>query len=150
MSVLHLFCGKIAAGKSTLAAQLAQEPNSVLISQDQWLSQLFPGEIKTLPGRIMYHLVASLQTGSSKPLPTTINVKRASDIAYFNARLAQMLGRNEEYRTHLELVLKDAKPNEWPVLLANRMLEQADYAQPPMILPPEDPSLPVPVGSAAP
>jgi predicted kinase len=49
MSVLHLFCGKIASGKSTLATRFAQEPNSVLISQDGWLAQLFPGEIKTLP-----------------------------------------------------------------------------------------------------
>src|SRR5450830_186746 len=43
--VLHLVCGKIASGKSTLAAQVAQGEGAVLISEDVWLSRLFPGEI---------------------------------------------------------------------------------------------------------
>jgi predicted kinase len=42
---LHLLCGKIAAGKSTLAERLAAAPNTVLISEDYWLSRLYPGEI---------------------------------------------------------------------------------------------------------
>jgi predicted kinase len=46
--VLHLMCGKIAAGKSTLAARLAEAPNTVLLSEDQLLSRLYPGEIATL------------------------------------------------------------------------------------------------------
>lgn len=117
---------------------LQVQRGDLLGAQEQWRLN---GEIKTLPGRIMYHLVTSLKTSSSKPLATSISPGRAGDIAYFNARLAQMLGRNEEYRTHLEQVVKVAKPNEWPVLLANRMLEQADYLQPPMIMPPEDPEL---------
>lgn len=43
--VLHLLCGKIAAGKSTLAAQLAAEAGGLLISEDAWLARLYPGEI---------------------------------------------------------------------------------------------------------
>ena len=46
--VLHLVCGKIAAGKSTLTRQLAERPDTVLISEDVWLSQLYTGEIHTL------------------------------------------------------------------------------------------------------
>jgi len=46
--VLHLVCGKIAAGKSTLTRQLAERPNTVLISEDVWLSQLYTNEIHTL------------------------------------------------------------------------------------------------------
>ena len=42
--VLHLVCGKIAAGKSTLAQQLAARPNTVLISEDVWLSLLYTDE----------------------------------------------------------------------------------------------------------
>ncbi len=42
---LHLFCGKIAAGKSTLAARISAEERSLLISEDSWLSRLYPGEI---------------------------------------------------------------------------------------------------------
>jgi len=44
---LHLICGKIAAGKSTLAARLGCAPNTVVISEDDWLSALFADEIKT-------------------------------------------------------------------------------------------------------
>lgn len=48
LPTLHLVCGKIAAGKSTLTSRLAAAPKTVLISEDEWLSQLFPGEITTL------------------------------------------------------------------------------------------------------
>lgn len=83
----NIFCGKIAAGKSTLAAQLAQEPNSVLISQDQWLSRLFPGEIKTLPeyvrcsGRLRDvigpHIASLLRLGISVSLDFPANTRPA-------------------------------------------------------------------------
>ena len=43
--VLHLVCGKIAAGKSTLTSSLAQAPNTVLLNEDKLLSALYPGEI---------------------------------------------------------------------------------------------------------
>jgi predicted kinase len=45
---LHLVCGKIAAGKSTLANCLASAPATALISEDHWLSHLRPGEIALL------------------------------------------------------------------------------------------------------
>jgi predicted kinase len=43
---LHLVCGKIAAGKSTLCARLAAAPATVLISEDFWLKRLFGDEMK--------------------------------------------------------------------------------------------------------
>jgi predicted kinase len=46
--VLHLMCGKIAAGKSTLAASLAEAPDTILLSEDRLLARLYPGEITTL------------------------------------------------------------------------------------------------------
>ena len=46
---LHMVCGKIGAGKSTLTRQLAQAPATVLISEDTWLAALYPGEIHELP-----------------------------------------------------------------------------------------------------
>ena len=45
---LFLISGKIAAGKSTLAGTLAEQPMTVLLSQDHWLSTLFPAELSTL------------------------------------------------------------------------------------------------------
>lgn len=47
--VLHMVCGKIGAGKSTLTKQLATAPGTVLISEDAWLAALYPGEIRELP-----------------------------------------------------------------------------------------------------
>lgn len=46
-ATLHLVCGKIAAGKSTLTSELARAQNTVLISEDKWLSTLYPGEIQS-------------------------------------------------------------------------------------------------------
>ena len=51
---LIFFCGKMAAGKSTLARDLAQRENAVLIVQDEFLDHLFPGEITDVPGFIKY------------------------------------------------------------------------------------------------
>ncbi|NBV16731.1 ATP-binding protein [Janthinobacterium sp.] len=45
---LHLACGKIASGKSTLTARLAQMPRTVRISEDSLLAQLYPGQIASL------------------------------------------------------------------------------------------------------
>ncbi|OAT50443.1 AAA family ATPase [Providencia heimbachae] len=45
---LHFLCGKIASGKSTLAKQLASDPKTILLSEDEWLSTLYPGEITKL------------------------------------------------------------------------------------------------------
>jgi predicted kinase len=46
---LHMLCGKIAAGKSTLAASLASAPGTVLIAEDDWLNALFADELVSLP-----------------------------------------------------------------------------------------------------
>lgn len=45
MPTLHLLCGKIASGKSTLAKRLGAQHSAVVLSEDQWLAQLYPAEI---------------------------------------------------------------------------------------------------------
>jgi predicted kinase len=47
-TTLYLFCGKIAAGKSTLARRLAERPATLLITMDHWMSNLFPTENRTI------------------------------------------------------------------------------------------------------
>ncbi len=42
---LVFFCGKMGAGKSTLSMRMAEEMNAVRISEDDWLTALYPGEI---------------------------------------------------------------------------------------------------------
>ena len=46
---LIVFCGKMAAGKSTLSRALAEREQAVLLVQDEWLTHLFPGEILDVP-----------------------------------------------------------------------------------------------------
>ncbi|KOQ73273.1 hypothetical protein ABW45_17885 [Stenotrophomonas maltophilia] len=51
---LHLVCGKIGAGKSTLSQQLALKQRHVLISEDAWPFQASDEEFE----RITRHFVA--------------------------------------------------------------------------------------------
>jgi predicted kinase len=51
---LIFLCGKMAAGKSTLAKELAHRENAVLLVQDEFLDHLFPGEITDIPGFVKY------------------------------------------------------------------------------------------------
>ncbi len=72
---LIFFCGKMAAGKSTLARNLAVRENAVLLAQDDFMSTLFPGEITDIPAFVKYssrlksalapHLCALLSKGIS-------------------------------------------------------------------------------------
>ncbi|MGL5384903.1 MAG: AAA family ATPase [Enterobacterales bacterium] len=70
---LHLLCGKIASGKSTLSAKLANQPGSVAIAEDQWLARLYANEMQSvadyvrcsakLKNAIQPHVVALLKAG---------------------------------------------------------------------------------------
>jgi predicted kinase len=46
---LMFLCGKMAAGKSTLARSLAERHQAILFVQDELLEHLFPGEILVFP-----------------------------------------------------------------------------------------------------
>lgn len=48
MPTLYLLCGKIAAGKSTLARQLSARPATLLVSEDHWTSTLYADDLKTI------------------------------------------------------------------------------------------------------
>ena len=70
---LIFFCGKMGAGKSTLARRLADQPNSLLLSEDHLLAGLYPDAIRSLDNYILYsrrlkltlqpHIVSLLETG---------------------------------------------------------------------------------------
>ena len=44
---LHMLCGKIAAGKSTLANKLGSGNSTVLVAEDDWLHALFSDEMSS-------------------------------------------------------------------------------------------------------
>ena len=80
---LHMLCGKIAAGKSTLAAQLAKDKNAILIAEDEWLATLSGHEMKTARDYVRCasrlrvvmgpHVVSLLKAGSSVVLDFQAN-----------------------------------------------------------------------------
>lgn len=82
-TTLFLVSGKIASGKSTLTKQLAHQNNALLICQDDWLSTLFPEEIRTLEDYVKYfgrltdimgkHVSAILKGGTSVVLDFPAN-----------------------------------------------------------------------------
>jgi len=86
MPTLYLLCGKIAAGKSTLAQQLAARPSTLLISEDHWTSTLYPVELKTiedytrlsarLRAAMTPHIVGILHLGLSVVLDFAANTAR--------------------------------------------------------------------------
>jgi predicted kinase len=82
---LYFLCGKMAAGKSTLAKDLAQRENAILLIQDELLTKLFPDEILDIPGYVKYssrlkdalasHICALLSRGISVVLDFPGNTK---------------------------------------------------------------------------
>jgi predicted kinase len=79
---LHLLCGKVAAGKSTLARTLAED-GALLIAQDPWMARLYPTELRTIDDylrlsarlrmAITPHLVDLLRAGLSLVLDWPAN-----------------------------------------------------------------------------
>lgn len=70
--VLHIICGKIAAGKSTLARKLAERPRTVLISEDEWLANLFGDQMSTLADYVRFS--AKLRTAMAGHVPKLLDV----------------------------------------------------------------------------
>jgi len=82
-AVLHMVCGKIASGKSTLTQSLAQADHTIVMSEDAWMSHLYPGEIRSLDDYVRCservrdalttHIQALLSTGLSVVLDFPFN-----------------------------------------------------------------------------
>ncbi|WP_058958225.1 AAA family ATPase [Pantoea anthophila] len=88
-ATLHLLCGKIASGKSTLAAELGASPGCVVISEDQWLAALWQEEMQSVADYVRCaaklrtamtpHLVALLNAGVSVVLDFPANTRANRD-----------------------------------------------------------------------
>jgi predicted kinase len=51
---LYFMCGKMGAGKSTYAKELARDRNALLLVQDDFVAALFPGEIRDIQSFVKY------------------------------------------------------------------------------------------------
>ena len=76
---LYLLCGKMAAGKSTLARELAERRDAILLVQDEWLGHLFPGDIVDIPAlakcsaRLRAALTEHICTLLSRGIPVVLD-----------------------------------------------------------------------------
>ena len=86
IGTLYFFCGKMGAGKTTHSRKLAAQENAVLISEDEWLAQLFPEQIETLDDYVLYsarmrplveaHVKNILATGTDVVLDFPANTEK--------------------------------------------------------------------------
>ena len=53
-AVLHFISGKLGSGKTTLAKQIANECRAIFISEDIWLTKLYPDAIKNFQDYLLY------------------------------------------------------------------------------------------------
>ncbi|CAI0756535.1 Uncharacterised protein [Serratia quinivorans] len=82
-SVLHMMCGKAGSGKSTIAHSLAQQPQTLLMVEDNWLATLYEQQMATLQDYVRYsarlrevlseHIVQLLSNGLSVVLDFPMN-----------------------------------------------------------------------------
>lgn len=127
---LIFFCGKMGAGKSTRSRQIAQELNAILISEDEWLSQLYPDEIqglsdyircsRRLKGVLKQHLAALLKTGLSIVMDFPANTK--TQRAWFQELI-------REHDLAYRFIYLDVDDRTCLARIAQRRQEQPDRAQ---------------------
>lgn len=127
MAKLIFFCGKMAAGKSTLAKELAAREHAVILNQDELVERLFPGEIVDIPSYLRFagrlnsaigpHVVALLMLGTSVVLDFPGNTR--SQRAWFRELF-------EQAGVEHELHFIDA-----PDALCKRQLKQRSKHLPP-------------------
>jgi len=83
---LYFFCGKMGAGKSTESKVIASNENAVLISEDEWLSILYPKLINSFDDYIHYssllkplifeHVINLLNSGTNVVLDFAANTPK--------------------------------------------------------------------------
>jgi len=76
IGTLIFFCGKMGSGKSTKSKQVALDRNAVLLSEDEWLSSLYPNRIVSFDDYLKYSALLKplIKTHVSNILKSGANV----------------------------------------------------------------------------
>lgn len=101
--VLVFFCGKMGSGKSTESKRVAIERGAVLISEDEWLSTLYPDQINSFDDYIQFssqlrpliktHVQNILNAGASVVMDFPANTKKQR--AWFTRLSKEAKARSE-------------------------------------------------------
>lgn len=146
-ATLYFFCGKMAAGKSTLARQIAQERNMILLSEDELLAQLYPDEIVDISSYIKYsprlraaissHIITLLRQGLSIVLDfpaNTVNQRKWFRTLFEGANAAHCLyfidATDDLCKRQLKVRSKD-QPADSAFISEAVFEEVTSYFQPP-------------------
>jgi len=127
VGTLIFFCGKMGAGKSTKSKEYALKFNAVLISEDEWLSILYPQQITSFDDYIKYsallrplikvHVQKILLTGTNVVLDFPANTLRQR--AWFKGIVSEVKARHK-------LVFLDVSNEQCLEQIAKRRLEQPE------------------------
>lgn len=126
-STLILLCGKMGAGKSTKSKDIATKRNAVLISEDDWLSALYPEQISTFDDDLKFsnqlkplikaHVQAILTTGTNVIMDFPANTIRQREWLF---SIAMEIGSNTE------LIYLKVSDKQCLIQIAQRSIEQPE------------------------
>ncbi|BAZ40265.1 shikimate kinase [Calothrix sp. NIES-4101] len=122
---LIFFCGKMGAGKSTLSRQISQELNAIILSEDDWLSTLYPEEIQDFDDCLKYanrlkqllksHIINMLNSGISVVMDFPANTKNQrawfKDIFFDQDIPHRLIYLDVDDKTCLEQIAKRRETN---------------------------------------
>ena len=128
-ATLIFFCGKMGAGKSTQSKVICDQRNAILISEDHWLSKLYPNEIKIFQDYIHY---SSLLKTVIKPLVVSMLEKGVNIVMDFPANTLNQRswfkGIISESGAKHELIYLDVSDQKCLKQIAKRRIENPERA----------------------
>ena len=127
---LILFCGKMGAGKTTLSKNIVSKEDSVLISEDEWLSSHYPELIKSFEDYIKY---SQLIKPFVKDLVQSILCAGVTVVMDFPANTIKqrkwLLSLSQEVGAEHELFFLDMSDEQCLTHIAKRRIEQPEREQ---------------------
>ena len=130
LGTLYFFCGKMGAGKSTKSKQLAVDKHAVLLSEDEWLSSLYPNQVASFEDYVKFsaqikplvkkHVQNILSVGTNVVMDFPSNTVRQRQ--WFSSMCSE-LGCEHE------LVYLDLSDSQCLSQIAKRRTEQPERAQ---------------------
>jgi len=127
IGTLIFFCGKMGAGKSTKSKECAIENNAVLISEDEWLSILYPQQILSFDDYIKYSALLRplIKSHVQKILLTNTNVVLDFPANTLKQR-AWLKSISKEIDALHQLIYLDISDEQCLKQIAKRRLEQPE------------------------
>lgn len=127
---LIFFCGKMGAGKTTLSKQIAEARGAILLSEDEWLTALYPDQITTLE---QYLTCSSRIKAQIKPLVQALLEAGTSVVMDFPANTqkqrAWFKSIYQPINAPHELILIDVADEVCLQRIAKRRTEQPERAK---------------------